>query len=401
MIFMEFTAFSTVYAAAIAVSAFATVFLLEKILGPTVVVHRISALDGLRGFLVIGVFIHHAANWYMNIKTGAWHNAPSKFYSNLGPACVALFFMITAFLFYGKILRNGGQQLDWLQIALSRILRLVPLYIVMVFLIFCVALTITDFTLVESPIMLAKKFLMWAPAGLGTSENINGLENSWKINSGVQWTLAYEWLFYLSLPTLALFAKFKPKWSIVLISLILASAVAWRIFPMEKGPTFSFLGGIIGAYAIHNSRVVKLCRESFSSIIALACSAAVLFYVENPFSGKGLVLLTAVFVIVACGNSIFGLLTLKSIRSLGDMGYSVYLLHGIVLYVAFQGQVGISSALVQHPVDYWMAVVGLTVPLVIICRFTFAYVELPAMNAAPRVYKFLKNTRFAASTSSR
>ena len=107
---MEFTAFSLVYAAAIAVSAFATVFLLEKILGPTIVVHRISALDGLRGFLVIGVFLHHAAHWYMNIITGTWHGAPSQFYSNLGPACVALFFMITAFLFYGKILRNGGQR---------------------------------------------------------------------------------------------------------------------------------------------------------------------------------------------------------------------------------------------------------------------------------------------------
>jgi peptidoglycan/LPS O-acetylase OafA/YrhL len=39
--------------------------------------------------------------------------------------------------------------------------------------------------------------------------------------------------------------------------------------------------------------------------------------------------------LVAYGNSLFGLLKLKSSILLGEISYSIYLLHGIVLYVLF------------------------------------------------------------------
>lgn len=62
---------------------------------------RLSNLDGLRGFLAFGVFFHHSAIYHQYFQDGQWVLPPSCFYTLIGPACVALFFMITGYLFWG------------------------------------------------------------------------------------------------------------------------------------------------------------------------------------------------------------------------------------------------------------------------------------------------------------
>ena len=70
---------------------------------------RYSALDGLRGFAALSVFFHHVAITYYFIVAGEWSHAGSRFYTLLGPVGVSLFFMITGFLFWGKMLRTKGR----------------------------------------------------------------------------------------------------------------------------------------------------------------------------------------------------------------------------------------------------------------------------------------------------
>ncbi len=38
---------------------------------------------------------------------------------------------------------------------------------------------------------------------------------------------------------------------------------------------------------------------------------------------------------MALGNDLFGLLSRRGLKTLGEISYSIYLLHGIVLYVVF------------------------------------------------------------------
>ena len=77
---------------------------------------RNASIDGMRGLLALFVFLHHACIWYFSLSTGQWKIPPSYFYTHLGQSSVALFFMITAFLFSNKLLdascKTGGDSLN-------------------------------------------------------------------------------------------------------------------------------------------------------------------------------------------------------------------------------------------------------------------------------------------------
>ncbi|WP_419760663.1 acyltransferase family protein [Acidisoma sp.] len=66
---------------------------------PTTTRARVQTIDGLRGFLAIGVFIHHSVIYHQYLLTGRWDVPPSVFYTNIGKAGVTVFFMITGYLF--------------------------------------------------------------------------------------------------------------------------------------------------------------------------------------------------------------------------------------------------------------------------------------------------------------
>lgn len=63
---------------------------------------RFVALDGLRGYLALFVFLYHSALWYFYLRTGQWEVPPSNLYTHFGQSSVLLFFMITGFLFFFK-----------------------------------------------------------------------------------------------------------------------------------------------------------------------------------------------------------------------------------------------------------------------------------------------------------
>ena len=60
---------------------------------------RYETIDGLRGFLALGVFTHHSYIWYLLLH-GAGRNSPkSHLHNQLEQTSVSLFFMITSFLY--------------------------------------------------------------------------------------------------------------------------------------------------------------------------------------------------------------------------------------------------------------------------------------------------------------
>src|SRR5258708_2116203 len=76
---------------------------------PKAVPARVLTMDGLRGFLALGVFFHHAAIYHQYSQTGKWYLPPSRFYADLGPIGVAMFFMVTGYLFWTQMLKAEGK----------------------------------------------------------------------------------------------------------------------------------------------------------------------------------------------------------------------------------------------------------------------------------------------------
>src|ERR1700761_6804237 len=75
--------------------------------------HRFAAIDGLRGYLAIFVFLHHSSIWYYFHSIHEWSHLPSSLFNHLGSTSVALFFMITAFLFFSRLIDARGSDFDW------------------------------------------------------------------------------------------------------------------------------------------------------------------------------------------------------------------------------------------------------------------------------------------------
>lgn len=373
------------FALAIFCVAFAFGSLLSKLSPEPKASARVSSLDGLRGVLVLAVFIAHSSVWYFYVKTGMWALPPSNLFGNLGQASVALFFMITGYLFFLKILKGGGEAIDWAQIYISRVLRLTPLYLVTILIVCAVVAINSDFTFVEPPAAVAREIINWLTFGISGMPDINLLNGTAKIISFVIWTLPYEWIFYLALPLLALLTGAKINKTVICLSTLVLILVIWRMG--IPGPTqlSIFLGGIVAALCDRFLHARRFCAGNVASIVAAICLIWALCGFSTAYAAAPILLLSVSFIIFACGNSFFGLLLHPSLRVIGDAGYSVYLLHGIILYVTFNTFVGSGSDLLESPRIFWGIIAALTVPLLSFCYFTFRFVEAPAMNSVGKV----------------
>lgn len=112
---------------------------------------RNVSIDGLRGFLAFFVFLHHGSIWYVYVRQQEWVSPASNLYRHLGDTSVALFFMITAFLFTTKVLDSQSRPVDWARLYISRVMRLFPLYAVAVAILFVMVAVLTGWT-IEVPL---------------------------------------------------------------------------------------------------------------------------------------------------------------------------------------------------------------------------------------------------------
>jgi peptidoglycan/LPS O-acetylase OafA/YrhL len=297
-----------------------------------------GCIDGLRGFLALGVFLYHCVIWHYYIFTGIWRIPYSSFYLLAGHVGVALFFMITGFLFWHK-LWNARGPVNWRKLYTSRIFRLVPLYFLAITIVTLTAFLVGGFNLKVSILSFLKSIIQWL---LFFKEvDINKYPNTAHILGGMQWTLKYEWFFYLSLPILAIFIRFGKKRPIILWSLVALILVGMK-FPTVIGFGINteffayFMIGALTAILFSYDKLKSFFQKKWISIIALLSLCILFLFFEK---GKiiyaqwiPLLLLTIFFIPIALGNSLFGLLKIPEVIILGESSYGIYLLHGIILY---------------------------------------------------------------------
>ena len=119
---------------------------------------RYGALDGLRGVLAYGVMSHHAVTSYIYFTTGVWEWSNNATLNQLGQSTVALFFMITGFLFTEKC---TAPSVNWRNLYVSRFSRLVPLYAVVILVLFTVVMALSDFELNVPRLEFVKELAQW------------------------------------------------------------------------------------------------------------------------------------------------------------------------------------------------------------------------------------------------
>ncbi|SCZ33154.1 peptidoglycan/LPS O-acetylase OafA/YrhL [Pseudomonas sp. LAIL14HWK12:I2] len=350
---------------------------------------RYASIDGLRGYLAFGVFVHHSIITWIFLRTGVFEFPPSNFYSMLGQGSVALFFMITGFLFWSRLLAQGRQH-DWLAFGISRVFRLYPLYLPLMLAVFVTVFYLQNWQLKEPVPQLFKQGLLWLTFD---RPDVNQYPQTGMLISNVTWTLAYEVFFYLALPLAALVFVYRGNWLQVVLCLIgiyaLYQLVGWE-HSLKKHFLASFLGGIAAAYWVRRPQLVAWSRTTLASVIALVALALAFTVFNRAFKTAPLFLLSLFFVIVASGNTLFGALKPRSIRWLGEISYSTYLLHGFVLWLMVQR---LPLALDLDARETWVylpLMAACTCLLILISSATFLYIEQPGMNAGRNVVQWIR-----------
>lgn len=317
---------------------------------------RVGSLDGLRGFLALAVFFHHFAITYHWKQTGQWNAPPEAVFENFGKVGVALFFMITGYLFISKILQQD--RVDWRKLYRSRLYRIVPLYLLAFLSVAFVVAINTDFSLQVSTSRLMVDLLRWLSFHGAT---INGYQDTRTIIAGVDWTLRHEWAFYLALPAIQWVIN-KGHWAT--LALVLAT-IALCIHPVKLVSLGSehfvyFVIGAVPAWVALRRQVPSFIRSRWVGVLILLSLAAAL--AAEHRGALQLVLLGLAFIGLALGNNILGLLITRPAVLLGEISYSIYLLHGLVLYLLFtQFPVVDASGLTPWAFAWWMPVTSLLV----------------------------------------
>ncbi|AUI65308.1 MULTISPECIES: acyltransferase [Glaesserella] len=295
--------------------------------------NRHSPLDGLRGILALSVLVHH---FYITFtwKTGQGWVAPKIHYlNNLGSVSVSLFFMTTAYLFLSKINANttdtttNNQPISWLKLLKSRLKRILPMYLLMILVVCIITLYI-----LPSEYYTSGQFFQFLFHWLKFNPiDLNGF-NSGFISSHAQWTLIYEWGFYFCLPLIYLLWQQK---KVPLLIISLASLVAFLVI---KNTNYSLYWLFVLALP---SVVCKTAIQQFVKQyqhylhLPMVVLFSYIFFFTQGYSAEQMCLIAVGFALISNGYSFGGLLNTMGLRKLGEISYSIYLSHGIYLYLAF------------------------------------------------------------------
>lgn len=340
---------------------------------------RYEAVDGLRGFLALSVLIHHFAIW-LPLAAGErpWMAPEANALNQLGGASVGLFFIITGFVFSPRI-QKGITGNNWIEIYIRRVFRIEPLVVFSAICVLAIAAGQTGKSVLD---VAPHSMGLWLTA-LGQPDLL-GMPKTGTINANVLWSLLYEWAFYfLIMPGCALgftlLRRLQPELLIPAMLFIAAFVLGW-IDPRVRLVCL-FPIGMMTYQLTASQRVTTALRSTLATVGAIACLLALYFGFHETAKGvsdPGLILqsilLTFFFACVASGNGLFGLLKTRAARVLGEVSFSIYVLHGIALFLSFR-YLGVASLAPELRVAVLPAIGG---AVVLICTITYLLIERPA-----------------------
>ncbi len=348
------------------------------------------SIDGLRGILASAVFFHHASISYTFFRTGRWDRPESSFYNQLGPSAVTMFFFISGFLFWRKMLKDPAS-VNIRRLIPNRARRILPAYLLAILIFYIVIAFMSHFQLREPAGLAAEELISWLLAGfpyLG-GPRTNGF-NPIFLTGGIFWTLEMEWLFYFLLPFLAWFRTGRK-----LVLCVLAALVASFLIPRVPVSGFylvsgadtmhnfthlfwaGFVFGMLAAYGNRGELVDRILVSPWMTPVALVLLMLQIRYVPAGYNDLEPWLLAPIFFMIVAGNNFMGLLSSRAFRALGTVSYSMYVLHGLLLHLLL--------LLLNHyhpissisPLPYWVCMIAFGLLITFCATISFRFVEKP------------------------
>lgn len=348
---------------------------------------HIGGLDDLRGIAALMVFVAHVThNLTRGVDTslGTWLKPENPFFAVLaeGHAGVSLFMVLSGFLFsYGAY----GKEVSYAAFIKNRILRIYPMYLMMLLL--GAYTNPSEFSFVN---LLASIFLF-----SNTTSGLNG--GGFTI---LLWTISAEFMFYLIFPFLHRFASEKGL-GYLYKALGLAIMLRFLCIGLGANPrdiSYFTLVGRIDQFLIGMITANYYCRGSFSisrpKLALIASSSVVILslYALNRLGGweraatwkalwhtyEGLIFGALIIAYLGCAQSMNRLYR-RAMGRIGVISFSIYLIHMPILlavqrkhlYLSITGDL------------YWDAMITMTylLPLVLfVSTCTFELIERPFMS---------------------
>lgn len=348
---------------------------------------RVRAIDGMRGYLALAVALHHAVIYHEFLTTGAWKYPPSAFYGLLGQMGVSFFFIISAYLFWGKLL-SAKASVDFPTLLLKRAFRIGPLYILAVGV--AMALEVVDGRIDYSTFATYERAFFNLLFGVFGYIPLSSARVC--VLACVTWTLPYEWLFYFSLPIAAIFSR-HPVTRIGLPAVLLAFSI---VMSMSGGSgAYSYLGlfagGMLCATLEANALLVKVHRHVLSAI-ALALLVYVFATYRVAYAPGPMLLCTGAFFLIVSGADFFGLLTANRSVRLGEISYGIFLLQGLA-FVAIFSITPVRTFALDNATQYWLVIVMAMVLLLLMALVAHLLVEKPGVSLGNRLAAVLRLSR--------
>jgi peptidoglycan/LPS O-acetylase OafA/YrhL len=345
---------------------------------------RVNTIDGIRGYLALSVMLHHAVIARTWLTTGNWTLPADPFFAQLGSVAVSLFFMITGYLFWGKLASRQGR-IDWPALYIGRIFRIGPVYWIAVTGMLITVLWRTGFELREPIGSLVSSVVHWYGLGFLIGHDLNGYLNVWIILAGVVWTLKYEWRFYLGLLPASLLAKRRlhlPA-AVLFLAISFAGAIAGKSGGCEYWTLFA-VGAVCAS--LREAGIKPMLRDSVASTIAAAVSIGLFIVDPGAYTVGQALALAIVFLLVCNGATFFGLLTSKAATRLGHASYGIYLLQGFVFSVGFDNSF-VKPLVTMHIGAFWAMTLAGMLALCTTSALIYAGIEYPMIERGRRFGK--------------
>ncbi|WP_341951801.1 acyltransferase [Plesiomonas shigelloides] len=323
---------------------------------------RFSNLDGFRGVLAFLVYIHHSVIAYRYYFIDRmWVLPDDRILGLIGQFAVSGFFCLTGFLFWSKILNNG--KIDVVDFFKGRIARVYPAYLSSVILLVFLVFVKSDFKLSVPLSDFFREIFSWLLLGTSGSPDINGVNQTGVLNAYVFWTLKYEFYFYLSLPLLSLFVR--PVMFLLLVPLI----TLYYTWYTTDYVVIYFIIGAICSYSRKIKFVSIFCGGIGGGLSLLLFLANYFIKCDTAYSWYGILMSMPIMFIILNGGRLFNLLTNSCFRFLGEISYSLYLFHGMVIFIVF--------SLLGEYMGYVCLMVLTTISIIILSTISYLKVERP------------------------
>lgn len=344
---------------------------------------NVRPMEGLRGFAVFLVFlVHYVTSMAPWIKKGSSLEEVSLSIHTIGNAGVDLFFVLSGYLIYGSLIARRQGFIPFLR---RRVARIYPAFCVVFALYLLLSFTHPAESKIPHGGLAAATYVL---------ENFLLLPGLFRIEPmiTVAWSLSYEMFYYLAIPLTISLVRLRDRSARFRVWFFLGVAFTGAAcFIATGGPArlLMFIAGILLYEALRDG-LIPTPRSS----VALFSLAAGLLATTIPLTGgagilKVLALFGAFFVLCySCFRQPTSWLaqafSQTSLRWLGNMSYSYYLLHGLTLKAIFT----VLRAWMPQVEYEWLYFVGAMPIIFILTLFPAATlylaIERPfSLNSAP------------------